>query len=310
LSGILATVPFAVDSEGGRAGTNLPNVNLRVITPGYLDAAGTRLLSGRAFSQTDRADSTPVALVSAALADRYLAAGGPERRRILIDDNSHGLRGLEVVGVVENVSQTGLDGAPSLDVYIPLRQMHPDGVVFLRNNQFWAVRTGTDPRGFQATFREALASVDRDAAISSPGAMRQFLDVWLAPRRFTVRLFVAFSLTAVLVCLGGVYGLMSHAVNQRRREIAVLLAIGASSGQVRRMFLRQAVTLTIAGTAAGGVLAWAMRPVLAQFGASATISLPLFGMVAAFLVVVAILAGWLPARRAARVDAMVLLRAD
>src|SRR5262249_6885323 len=156
------------------------NANLRAITPGYLRAAGTRIVSGRAFAESDRAETTPVALVSSAFADRFLS-GDPIGRHVLIDDNNTGPRPVEVVGVVENVRQTALDGPPALDVYIAARQVHADSLALVRNNQFWMVRTSADPAAVRLRFLAALREVDPDAAVSDTGPMSQLVDGWLGP---------------------------------------------------------------------------------------------------------------------------------
>ena len=226
---------------------------------------GTRLLQGRAFSEADRSNTPRVALVGAALADRFLS-GGAVGERLLIDDNNEGPRPVEIVGVVENVRHTALDLPPALDVYIPLRQVHPDGVPLLRNNQFWMVRTGSDPAAFRATFLAHLRAVDPDAAVSGTGTMRQFLDAWLGPRRFNLGLFGAFASTAVLLAVLGLYGLVSYAVSQRAPEIGLRMAIGATQRDVQRMVLRQAAGLGIAGAAVGLGLAGAVRPLVREHG--------------------------------------------
>src|SRR5262245_39698278 len=193
LSGLLRTVPFAVEGRD-RDGRNMPNVNLRVISPGYLSAAGTRVLGGRAFSEADRQDKPAVALVSSALAERFLS-GAAVGRRLFINDNTNGMRPVEIVGVVEDVRQAALDTPPSLDVYIPLRQVHPEGVGFLRNNQFWMIRTSTASAVFRSSFVTNLWEVDADAVVSDAGTMRDYVEASLGPRRFNLRLFAAFSIT-------------------------------------------------------------------------------------------------------------------
>jgi putative ABC transport system permease protein len=180
LSGLLATIGFGVVGEPLNE-RDLPSANLRAISASYLASVGTRLTSGRPFAETDTANTPPVALVSAALAERFLPNGWAARQ-LLIDDNANGPRPVEVVGVVEDVRHTALDAAPSYDVYIPLRQIHPDGVPILRNNQFWMVRTTTDPAAFRETFLTHMRRVDPDVAISSTGTMRQYVEAWLGPR--------------------------------------------------------------------------------------------------------------------------------
>src|SRR5439155_10547257 len=126
LSGLLATVPFSIDGQSA-GDRDRPSANIRVITPGYLSTVRTRLVLGRAFSENDDVNTPRVALVSAALADKFLS-GNAVGQRIQISDNNSGARPVEIVGVVENVRQAALDLPAPFDVYIPLRQVHPDGV--------------------------------------------------------------------------------------------------------------------------------------------------------------------------------------
>ena len=138
LSGLLATVPFSVAGQPRDERDQSQRQSPRDLS-GFLSTVGTRLLQGRSFAETDRSNTPRVALVSAALADRFLS-GQPVGQRLLIDDNNEGPRPVEIVGVVENVRHAALDLPPALDIYIPLRQIHPDGASLLRNNQFWMVR--------------------------------------------------------------------------------------------------------------------------------------------------------------------------
>jgi len=130
------------------------------------------------------------------------------------------------------------------------------------------------------------------------------------PRRFSLGLFVAFSATVVLLALSGLYGLISYTVNQRRREIAVRMAVGATPRDVQRLILRQAARLTIAGAALGLSIAAAGRPLLAGIVESVSESSPMWIVTTAALVAVVTLAGWLPARRAARIEPTSALRGE
>jgi hypothetical protein len=309
LSGLLATVPFTVAGQPPRTERERPAANLRVITPGYLAAVDTRLLRGRPFSERDGSGMSPVALVSEALAEKFLARDRPGQQ-LLIDDNNKGPRPVEVVGVVENVRQAALDGPPALDVYLPLRQIHPDGVAFLRNNQFWMVKTNTDPAAFRVPFLAELRAVDPDAAISSTGTMRQYLEAWLAPRRFSLTLFVAFSLTAVLLAVSGLYGLVSYTVSQRQREIGLRMAIGATERDVQRLVLGQAARLGLVGAAVGLSLAAVGRPLLSGMAGDVSLDPVMVAATTGVLVAVTVLAGWRPARRAARTEPTLALRGE
>jgi putative ABC transport system permease protein len=273
------------------------------------------LVQGRWFDETDRSNSPSVALVSAALADRVLS-GRAVGQRLLIDDNNQGPRPIEVVGVVENVRHTALDLPPALDIYVPLRQLHPDGVAMLRNNQFWMIQTESDPAAFRATFLANLRAVDPDAAVSGTGTMRQFLDAWFGPRRFNLGLFGAFALTAVLLAVLGLYGLVSYAVSQRAPEIGLRMALGASERDVQRMILRQAGKLSIAGAAVGLGLAGVMSPLIDSLVSSTELEASHYAWTnravaaatAALLIGVVLMAAWLPARRTARIEPTLALK--
>jgi predicted permease len=308
LSGVLRTVPFSVAGQPVES-RDRPSANLRAVSPGYLSAAGTRLLNGRSFSEADRSNTPDVALVSAALAERFLSAKAVGER-LFINDNNQGPRPVEIVGVVENVRQAALDLPPALDVYIPLRQIHPDEVSSLRDNQFWMVRTGSDPASFYTTFLAHLRSVDPDAAVSDTGTMRRYLDGWLGPRRFNLGLFGAFALTAVFLAVVGLYGLVSYAVGRRRPEIGLRMAVGATPGEVQRMILGQAAGLGTAGVAFGLAVTAAARPLVSRMAQDVAVSPGTMAVTAALLIGVVLMAAWLPARRAARIEPTLALRAQ
>jgi predicted permease len=300
LSGLLRAVPFTVEGRPPRSEREVPSANLRVITPGYLSAAGTRLLQGRGFSENDRPGTPPVALVSAALASRFLretAAG----HHLMINDNNQGPRPVEVVGVVEDVRQAALDAPPSLEVYIPLRQMHADSVPFLRSSEFWMVRTNGAVASLREPLVRQLRAVDLDAAISNAGNMRQYVEASLGPRRFNLRLLGGFSLSAVLLAVSGLYGLISYSVSQRRREIGLRIAVGATEGDVERLILRQAAGLGCAGAVVGLSLAGVARPFFSRITQDPSIDPVIVVATTTLLVAVVMLAAWSPARRAARI---------
>jgi predicted permease len=308
LSGLTATVPFLVEGQPTEA-RNRSSVNMRAISPGYLPVVGTRLIVGRHFSETDRSTTSPIALVSDALNQRFLD-GRAVGRRLLIDDNNVGPRPVEIIGVVENVRQTALDQPASLDVYIPLRQIHQDWVSLLRTNQFWMMKTSlrSDPAALRAAFVTHLRAVDPDAAVSSTGSMRQYIDAWLGPRRFNLGLFATFALTAVLLAVSGLYGLVSYAVSQRAAEIGLRMAIGASQRDVQRMILRQAGVLAVSGALAGVCLAGVGWRFIASAMRDVSLNPLIVAVTAVSLIGVVLLAAWVPARRASRIEPTLALR--
>lgn len=321
LSGLIATVPFFVEGQS-RDARDRVMANLRIISPGYLNVVGTRLVRGRAFTEDDRSDTPSVALISAALADRFFAgvatgtgdAADAIGRRLLINDTNAGPRPIAIVGIVDNVRHVALDLPPSLDIYLPLRQIHPDGLAALRNNQFWMIKTASDTAAasFRTTFVATLRALDADAAVSGVTTMTQFVEGWLEARRFNLALFGGFALTAVLLAGLGLYGLVSYGVSQRAPEIGLRLAIGARPRDVLRMILRQAAALGLAGVAAGLTLAIVVQPLVSHLVTDVTdvvIQPAVAAAIALVLVAVVLIAAWLPARRAARIEPTLALRA-
>ena len=307
LSGLLSTIPFSVEGQAEERAR--PNANLRQITPRYLTAVGTRLVQGRPFAETDTSSTPPVALVSEALAARVLG-GNAVGKRLLLNDNNQGPRPVEIVGVVENVRHSALDLPPAFDVYLPLRQTHPDHLGFVRTTQFWMIKTAADPEAFRNTFVSLLRGVDPDAAVARMGAMRAFVDEWLGPHRFTLGLFGAFALTAVLLAVSGLYGLVSYAVSQRTSEIALRVALGATQSSVQRFILGQAAALGVGGVIVGATLAIVVRPLLSGLVRDASVRPATVALTAAVLMVTVLLAAWLPARRASRIEPTLALRAQ
>jgi putative ABC transport system permease protein len=308
LSGLLAAVPFTVPSGLPVAYREQPAANFRAVSPGYLAAIRARIVAGRGLAESDDAAAPKVALVSRALADRYFGVTGPLGRQVLVDDNDEGPRPLTVVGVVENLRHVDLHSPPSYDIYIPLRQIHEDGVGFVTNNQFWTVRVGTSAAAFGPLFVQTLRAIDPEVATSEISSMSSYVDGALASRRFAVALLIGVSVIALVLAAVGVYGVMAYAVTQRRREIGVRLALGAPPRQVARLVLGQALSWSAVGCALG---------VTGSLLAGRAVSGLLFGVapndgwtliaVSVLMGAISFAASWIPASRAARVDPVVVL---
>jgi putative ABC transport system permease protein len=155
-----------------------------------------------------------------------------------------------------------------------------------------------------------LRAVDKDAAISGAGTMREYVETALGPRRFNLGLFAAFSLTGVLLAVLGVYTLVSYTVSHRQREIGLRMAIGATEGDIHRMILRQAALLAVAGAVLGCGVAAMAQPLVSRFARDVSISLRSAIAMTGFLLVLMVLAAWLPARRAARIPPTLALRGE
>ncbi len=307
LSGLLATVPFT--REGETEARSASMANLRAISADYFGAVGMRVIDGRVFTEDDRSATPHVAVVSAALAEKFLG-GAPIGQRLLINDNNTGPRPVEVVGVIDNARHVAIDAPAALDIYIPLRQIHQDGTAVLRTNQFWMVRTQLAPATLRATFVEHLRGIDPDVAMSGGGSMREMVDAWFAPRRFNLGLFGAFALSAILVAITGLYGLVAYAVNQRRQEIGLRIAIGATPREVVLLVIRQAAWLAVIGSVIGIAAAQASRGLLGGLTTNVQLHPVAIAVTTATLVAFVLLAAWLPARRAARIDPTVALRVE
>ncbi len=209
-----------------------------------------------------------------------------------------------IVGVVGNVKQLTLSHPDEQQIYVAKAQ---NGGIF----HSIAARTAGDPEAMVEQVREAIWAVDRDQPVWKIRPMTALLDRDLAPRRFTARLTAGFALLALLLALIGVYGVMSYVVAQRTREIGIRMALGAARGEVVRLVLGRGLRIVAAGTALGLVAAYAGARVIERqlFGVPAA-DPTTFVSVPVVLLVVAAVACWVPARRAARVDPAIALSAE
>jgi ABC-type antimicrobial peptide transport system permease subunit len=227
----------------------------------------------------------------------------------MIDDNDRGPRPVEIVGVVGDVRHLGLDEEPAPHIYLPIQQTHEDAVIWLTNNQYWLLRTTVDPLTLSGAVRRTIQAVDREVPATSIRTMESYLAASVAPRRFNLWLLTVFAVAALVLAATGLYGVISCGVTQRRREIGIRLALGAQTGDVLRLVLGQGMAMTLCGVALGLAAALALTQLMKSllFGVSATDPLT-FLLTAWLLTVVALLACWLPARRAMQVDPMTALR--
>jgi ABC-type antimicrobial peptide transport system permease subunit len=146
-------------------------------------------------------------------------------------------REAEVVGIIHDIKDTGLEAAPSFDIYIPLRQTHEDGVVWLHDNQYGVLRTDGDPLALANALREQVQRVDGDIAASNVRSMDQYLSLTIAPRRFNLQLLSVLALAALALAVAGIHGVISNSINQRAHEIGIRMAMGARRSHVLRMVI-------------------------------------------------------------------------
>jgi putative ABC transport system permease protein len=271
---------------------------LRSSTPGYFDAMGMAVLKGRAFSSSDTQTSLPVAIVDEQLARMYSPEGDLVGRRIRLGGGPW----LTIVGVVPNVKNRKLDENPWPYVYRPYSQ-------WVRRETMLVVRTATDPSLIVTNVRQEVAKLDPELPLSKVSTIQQAMDRSLVTTRLTNWLLAGFAVTALLLALTGIYGVMSLNVGNRRKEFGIRLALGAQQASVLRMVLSQGLRLAIVGVILGVGAAIAFTRLLKGllFGISASDPLT-FVVIALVLIAVALIACWIPARRATKVDPLVALR--
>jgi putative ABC transport system permease protein len=302
---------FSVSSSFRRSGepdsADTPTAGMRIISPDYFKTLKIPLRAGRLFDAHDDATSPEVAIINEQAARRFWPGQNPVGREIRLGVRLvRGVRSGQktIVGVIGDVKYGGLDAPTPPEVYLPHAQ-HPVGDLTI------AVRTAGDPLAFVPTVRADLAAVDRELPLSDIRPMTDVVGRSVAERRFTMLLLASFALVAVMLAGIGIYGLLAYVVTQRTPEIGVRLAMGATPKDVVRLFVREGAALTIVGVVAGlaGALAAARALTTLLFGVTAT-DPATFVIVAGLLMAVALVASYVPARRAARVDPMTALRAD
>jgi predicted permease len=311
LSGVQAAVPFAPAQDPPPLRRDWPAATYRAVSSGYLAAVGARLIDGRMIAEQDDAAAPPVAVVNRTLAKRYFAGTGVVGRELLIDDNNTGPRVVTIVGVVDDLREVDLDGPVRPDVYIALRQIHPDAASLVAATQFWAVRLRSDPGTFGPSFLRTLREVDPAVATAGLTDLRAYVDAAIAPRRFSVGLLVTFTLIALLLTTLGVYGIAAYTVEQRRHEIGVRMALGATPHSIVRLMLGRTLRLAGLGIGVGLVGAYLTAGFMSRlmFGVSPG-NPALLTAVSAILLSTALAASWLPGRRAARIDSLRALSAE
>jgi predicted permease len=276
-----------------------PEAFIRVVSDGYFQALGIPVKSGRAFTESDRASSEPVAVVNETLA-RTLWPGQDAVGQVLTQDG-----GRRVVGVVGDVHHGGPESLGGSEMYLPMRQTGDYAAMRL------VVRTALPPDSLAAGIRTALRPIDPNLPVTEFQALQGLVDKVVSPRRFLVMLLSAFAGFALLLASLGIYALISYSVNQRTKEIGIRMALGASSGLVRRGVLAQTLRLALAGVALGTLSSFALSKWIESLLFSTTPANPaVFLGVSSLLCAVALVAAYFPARRASRIEPLQALRTE
>jgi putative ABC transport system permease protein len=280
--------------------TDLPKTNYFAVTPGYFKAMGIPLLKGRDFTERDVSSATRVVIINETMARTLFAGEDPIGKRVHITMGPEIFR--EIVGVVGDVKQNGLDEETKIQTYEPFAQ-EPSSVMTL------VVRSSSDPSSLTGAIRNEVLALDKEQPLNSTRTLSDMISRSVAQQRFSMILLCGFALVALVLAAVGLYGVMSYSVTQRTHEIGIRMALGASSSDVLRLVVGQGAALATAGVATGLAGAWLLTRLMTSllFGVSATDAFT-FAIVPVLLAGVALAASIIPARRAAKVDPMIALR--
>jgi putative ABC transport system permease protein len=300
LSGVANDQTFELEGRPVAAGAQPPDEEIRVVTAGWFEAMRIPLLRGRLPADTDTAESARVVVVNHSLARRYWPEGDALGQRLRITGDAHWST---VVGVVGDVREFGLDAPIRPTMYVPFDQAP--------TNTLTLVVRSKEPREALHAAQKVLSSVDPRLPAYQLKPLDDVLSASLAQRRFAMQLLQAFAAVALLLAGLGLYGVLAYAVTQRTREIGVRMALGAAPAQAIGLVAKESIAVVGAGVLVGccGALVAARLFAGLLFHVPAADPLALLSAVSV-LAGVAVIATFLPARRAARVDPAVALRAD
>lgn len=298
----------------GSMQTSTPYIEGRTVVPGqefiagvhtishnYFQAMGVPLLAGRSFTSADAWGGQPVIIINQAMTRRLFANEEPLGKRIKFSDDPK-VPWKQIVGVVGNMKHNGIDVEEQMEVYIPFLQS-PSTVMAV------AIRSASDPTPLTSAVRNAILEIDKDQPIYDVKTMSQRVSEAIAPRRLSMILFSFFAGIAVVLAAVGIYGVMSYSVNQRMHEFGIRIALGAQAADVVKLVVMQGIILTLAGVGIGVLTALAATRFMSSllYGVSATDPY-IFVVVSLVLAIVALLACYIPTRRATKVDPMIALR--
>jgi putative ABC transport system permease protein len=278
---------------------------LQSVTPDYFRTLGLKLKRGREFEARDNAPgAAPVIIVNETLARRLwpdYPSVDPVGRHMGEGYDKRAGR-MEIVGVVADVREGGLASDQVAEFYVTAT-LHPP------QNAYLVLRTASDPRSFANAARAQVLAIDRDQAVSDVRTMEEVLEASMGQRRLAMYLLGSFAGVAMLLAVIGIYGVIAYSVAQRTKEMGIRRALGAQQADILRLVLSQTLGLTVGGVAVGIAGAWALTGVMKTmlFGVSTT-DPATFLAIAVMFVVAGLAAGYLPARRAVRVDPMAALR--
>ncbi len=286
------------DRELPQPGTE-PEVMFNTVMPNYFETIGIPFIKGRTFGNEDKADSPPVVIINQTMAQKFWPGQEPIGKQIkFLEDGSSGT----IVGVVGDAKHYWLEEAPRPQLYNAYSQ-NPGIFATL------VARTSVEPLSLSEQVRQAVWRIDSDQPMWKIRTVEFLVDRSVADRKFLMALMGIFASLALLLTMIGLYGVISYLVNQRTQEIGIRMALGAQMGQILRLVLRQGMAFVLLGVAIGLAASWLSTRLISKllYQVSATDALT-FTAIAVLLILVALLACYIPARRASKVDPLVALR--
>ena len=286
-----------------------PGATRYTVSPDYFQTMGIDLLRGRVFTAQDTPDTPQVIIIDEALAQQHFQNEDPIGQRLA--QSTSGTPSYEIIGVVRHVEHTNLEGQGPRrpQFYLSWDQIPVDRLPGYTRRINLLTRTNVDPTSLTSAVRAEIAALNKDQAVFNVRTMEEIVSQSVAPRRFSMMLLSVFAIVALVLASIGIYGMMSYAVAQRTREIGLRMTLGAQRGNVLRLVIGQGMKLALVGVALGVVASLALTRTMKNllFGVSATDPLT-FVAIGVLLGSVALLACWVPARRATKVDPMIALR--
>ncbi len=294
--------PFSIEGRPLDMTGKPPHAHIRTVTPGYFHVMSIPLITGRDFNDADTNDSVAVVIVNETFARGFFASGDAIGKRIKIGAPTSPRPWMQIAGIIKDVKSDGLDAEAIPEMYLPYAQNIGPAMTLV-------ARTVNDPAGSLAAIRRAVQETDKEQPVYNIRTMKQLLAESIAQRRFNMIMLGVFALIALLLAASGIFGLIAYSVAQRTHEIGIRMALGAQSGDVLKLIVREAMVLAVAGVGVGLTGAFVMTRTLTSLLYDVSTTDPAtFAGVAGVLTLVALLASYIPARRATRIDPNVALR--
>jgi putative ABC transport system permease protein len=303
LSGVVTNDPFCIEGRPLDF-NNAPVAGWQHVTPNFFRTLGIPIVAGRDFTERDTSDTSGAAIINEAMARRYFLNEDPIGKRLTLGLPRPDNPWLTIVGVVKDIPHRDLESKAAPDWYLSYLGQP-------RRYGYLMARASGDPASLAAAIRGQVSAIDKDQPVTAIRTLNEVIASTTAPRRFNTLLLAIFAAVALTLAAVGIYSVISYSVTQRTQEVGVRMALGARPGDVIRLILKQGLAMTIIGVAAGNLGAIAAARVMSGllYGVTAT-DPATFVAISLLLAIVAMLACYLPARRAARVEPIAALRCE